>query len=259
MYGICNLSIVPGRAEPSGKSEMTTQLLLGEHFTILEEKEEWIRILSGIDNYECWINNKQYAAVREKTFLQMQEGKRLRINELFTLVTDKSSGNPMPVVMGSVLPEFANGTFRIEENSSYEYEGAVAEKDQEINPHHILQTAGMFINAPYLWGGRTCWGIDCSGFTQLVYAVNGIELPRDAWQQAETGSPLSFVEEALPGDLAFFDNEEGRITHVGIIMDDNQIIHASGRVRVDKFDHYGIFHSERKKYSHMLRVIKRVI
>ena len=102
-------------------------------------------------------------------------------------------------------------------------------------------------------------GIDCSGFTQLVYKINGIKLPRDASQQVEIGTPLNFVEEAEAGDLAFFDNEEGKITHVGILLDNERIIHASGCVKIDKFDHYGIFNSNTKKYSHTLRVIKKVI
>jgi cell wall-associated NlpC family hydrolase len=237
---------------------MVSQLLMGEHFTILEEKEEWIRIRIAHDNYECWMSQKQYAPIREKTFNELQENPKARINELFTLIMDAGNNGPVPAVMGTVLPFYSNQVFRLEENSSYGYEGGVALANKPA-AKNILQTAEMFLNAPYLWGGRTCWGIDCSGFTQVVFSVNGFQLPRDAYQQAEVGNALSFVEEAEPGDLAFFDNEEGKITHVGIIMDNNRIVHASGKVRIDKFDHYGIFHTERKKYSHMLRVIKRII
>ena len=115
------------------------------------------------------------------------------------------------------------------------------------------------MNAPYLWGGRSPFGIDCSGFTQLSFKLNGYKLPRDAYQQVELGTPLSFVEEAEAGDLAFFDNEEGKIVHVGILLNDHQIIHASGFVKIDRFDHYGIFNSDTKRYSHTLRVIKRIL
>ena len=110
-----------------------------------------------------------------------------------------------------------------------------------------------------MWGGRSFFGIDCSGFTQIAFKLNGFKLPRDASQQALIGTPLSFVEEAQAGDLAFFDNEEGKIIHVGIILEDAKIIHASGKVRVDKLDHYGIFNVDSKRYSHHLRVIKRVL
>ncbi len=130
---------------------------------------------------------------------------------------------------------------------------------QHISRNKIIATAHPYLNSPYLWGGRSFFGIDCSGFTQIVYKLNGFKLPRDASQQALLGLSLSFVEEAQAGDLAFFDNEEGRITHVGIVLDDNKIMHASGKVRRDKLDHYGIFNLDTKKYSHHLRVIKPVL
>ena len=112
---------------------------------------------------------------------------------------------------------------------------------------------------PYLWGGKSTFGIDCSGLTQQVYKLGGYELPRDAYQQAELGEVLSFVEEAEPGDLAFFDNADGKIIHVGIILGDYKIIHAHGKVRIDPFDSNGIFNTDSQKYSHKLRFIKKVI
>jgi cell wall-associated NlpC family hydrolase len=117
----------------------------------------------------------------------------------------------------------------------------------------------MYLNAPYLWGGKTPFGIDCSGFTQMVYKLNGYNIYRDASQQATQGEALSFIEESEPGDLAFFDNNEGSITHVGIIMKDNYIIHAHGCVRIDRLDHTGIFNNEMNTHTHKLRVIKRII
>ena len=117
----------------------------------------------------------------------------------------------------------------------------------------------MYLNAPYLWGGKTPFGIDCSGFTQMVYKLNGFALPRDAYQQAEIGETLSFVEEAEPGDLAFFDDDEGNIIHVGMVLEQGTIIHASGKVRIDALDHQGIYNKELKNYSHKLRLIKKII
>jgi cell wall-associated NlpC family hydrolase len=131
--------------------------------------------------------------------------------------------------------------------------------NQKGSAQDIISTAYLLINAPYLWGGKNPFGIDCSGFTQIVYKLNGYKLPRDASQQVELGTPLSFVEEAEAGDLAFFDNEEGNIVHVGILLNNEQIIHASGSVRIDKYDHYGIFNKSLGKYSHSMRVIKRVL
>jgi cell wall-associated NlpC family hydrolase len=117
----------------------------------------------------------------------------------------------------------------------------------------------MYLNAPYLWGGKTPFGIDCSGFTQMVYKLNGYHLLRDASQQASQGIPLSFIEESEPGDLAFFDNEEGNIIHVGIMMENNYIIHASGKVRIDRLDHLGIYNADTNRHTHKLRVIKKII
>ncbi len=258
MYGICNLSLVPCRQEPANKSEMVNQLLFGDCFSIIEEKEEWIKIKQVHDEYESWINMKQYIPVKEKTFLDIKKKPSLFCSDLISLIHDKQKGISFPVVMGSLLPYFHEKKLQLE-NYEYEFDGSYVSTETKGNPGQITQTAFQFLNAPYLWGGRSALGIDCSGFTQIVYKVNGYQLPRDAWQQANCGSPLSFVEEAEPGDLAFFDNEEGKIIHVGIVLSGQQIIHASGCVRIDHFDHYGIFHSERKKYSHNLRVIKRVI
>jgi cell wall-associated NlpC family hydrolase len=123
----------------------------------------------------------------------------------------------------------------------------------------LIENALIYLNAPYLWGGRSPFGIDCSGFTQLVYRLQGIKLPRDAYQQAEVGNTLSFIEESEEGDLAFFDNTEGKIIHVGIIMKNNYIIHASGKVRIDRIDQQGIFNSSLKTHTHKLRLIKSIV
>ena len=140
---------------------------------------------------------------------------------------------------------------------NHSYEGKITEglKDKS----QLLKTAFSYLNAPYLWGGKTPFGIDCSGFTQMVYKLNGYRILRDASQQATQGEALSFIEESEPGDLAFFDNSEGHITHVGIIMPNNYIIHAHGKVRIDRLDHSGIYNEEKRQHTHKLRVIKKII
>jgi cell wall-associated NlpC family hydrolase len=129
---------------------------------------------------------------------------------------------------------------------------------EKKNKEQLIETALMYLNAPYLWGGKTPFGIDCSGFTQMVYRLNGFKLMRDASEQAKQGDALSFIEESTPGDLAFFDNKEGAITHVGIIMENNHIIHAHGKVRIDRLDQTGIYNADLRTYSHKLRVIKSI-
>jgi gamma-D-glutamyl-L-lysine dipeptidyl-peptidase len=257
-YGICLLSIVPGRKEPQSTSEMVTQLLFGEHYTVIESDDDWAKITTAYDNYTCWISIKQHHKITESTFQQLQKHPATHLNELVQLVHDKSGNNSFPITLGATLPFFKDNVTTI---GSYEFEcaGNILIGNQKKTAKDILLTANRYLNAPYLWGGKTPFGIDCSGFTQQVFKLNGYKLPRDAYQQVELGTPLSFVEEAEAGDLAFFDNEEGKIVHVGILLNNEQIIHASGSVRIDAFDHYGIFSSNTKKYSHTLRVIKRVL
>lgn len=256
-YGICLLSVVPCRKEASNTSEMVTQLLFGEHYSVKVQTDEWVHIIIAYDKYECWINRKQHTKISEATFKLLELQSQFVASELLQFITNKTNGLRFPVPIGSTLPGLLNNECKVEQNS-FTYEGQAVNSSYKKEEKDIIATAQLFLNAPYLWGGKNILGIDCSGFTQIVYKLNGYKLPRDAYQQAELGHPLSFVEEAEAGDLAFFDNEEGNIVHVGIIMDDQRIIHASGMVRIDKFDHYGIFHSENKKYSHMLRVIKRI-
>ena len=259
MFGICNQSIVPCRSEAGHRSEMVTQLLFGEHFTIVEETEEWLPIITAYDTYDCWISNKQYLSIKEETFKKLQSEHQPLCAEPMQLIQDKNTSGFFPIVAGSTLPFLTKNTMQVE-NSLYEFSGEyVLPNEDTIARNKIISTGFNYLNSPYLWGGRSFFGIDCSGFTQIVFKLNGFKLPRDASQQALLGLPLSFVEEAQAGDLAFFDNEEGKIIHVGIILDDAKIVHASGKVRVDKLDHYGIFNVDTKRYSHHLRVIKRIL
>ncbi len=255
-FGICILSIVPCRKEASSASEMVTQLLFGETYTVVEDKEDWLQITTTYDNYPCWINAKQHTPLSEADFKKINQ--QALSSELVQIVNNTASNSVFPLTIGATLFNLKDTQCTLS-NLSFSFDCQVVDSSQKRSVKELIDTAYLFLNAPYLWGGRSPFGIDCSGLTQLVYKLNGYKLPRDASQQVELGFPLSFVEEAEPGDLAFFDNEAGNIVHVGIILDNQQIIHASGSVRIDKFDHYGIFHSDTKKYSHMLRVIKKII
>ncbi|GAB4140973.1 MAG: C40 family peptidase [Bacteroidia bacterium] len=258
MFGVCHLSVVPCRREPSDKSEMVTQLLFGDAFEVLEEKGSWHRIITEWDRYEAWIDRKQYLPVSRTTFENLKNNPAPVAGDLIQIITDHKTGNSFPVVLGSSLPFYHGGECRIEDNV-FSFEGNVRPFETVTDRSSIIETAMMFVNSPYLWGGRSPLGIDCSGFTQIVFKANGIRIKRDAYQQVEIGDAYSFVEEAQPGDLAFFDNEEGRIIHVGIVAGENKIIHASGRVRIDHYDHYGIFTPERGGYTHNLRIIKNIL
>lgn len=247
-YGICNLSIVPIRSEASDKSEQTSQLLYGETFIILDEKKKWTKIKLCFDDYVGWINNKQFDIIDENQLKIIEKEPQIYSYDLVEFVENVNQ-ELIAIPIGSSL----NALNILKHN----YDGNKISGIQEKS--NIITTALRFLNSPYLWGGRTPFGIDCSGFTQVVYKLNGYKLERDSHLQAKQGSSLSFIEESESGDLAFFDNKEGEIVHVGIIMDNNHIIHASGKVRVDRIDQTGIYNSQSKKHTHKLRVIKKII
>ena len=249
---------MPCRAEASDKSEMVTQLLFGECFYILEKEKNWIKIKVFADGYECWIGSKQFQSISEKTFQYLTTSSHFVSSDLISVVTNKLTQVVFPVPLGSSFLGEGTHEFSIE-NVPYLFEGNSRKCYQEDIRKGIIDASFMYLNAPYLWGGRGPLGIDCSGFTQVVYKLNGLQLLRDASQQATQGTVLNFVEEALPGDLAFFDNEEGNIIHVGIVLPNNKIIHASGSVRIDEFDHQGIFNTDKRFYTHNLRVLKSII
>lgn len=256
-YGICSLSIVPGRLEPSDPSEMVTQLLFGELYRVIDERKKWVKVRGTHDGYEAWIDRKQHTELREAEFNQLLAAPKHYANELISIMNHTHDGSFSSIVLGSMLPNYANESCSIL-SQEFTIDGHVIQ-NPTVGRNLLIETAFLYLNAPYLWGGRTPFGIDCSGFSQIVYRMCGVDLPRDASLQAEIGDRLSFIEEAIPGDLAFFDNAEGRITHVGILLGDNKIIHASGKVRVDRIDHQGIFNDEMRDYSHHLRLITRVI
>jgi len=254
-YGICNLSIVPLRIDPDDTSEMISQVLFGDYFKILEIRKHWSKIRLTFDKYEGWIDHKQYQEISEETFNNIAKEPTVLAGELIDFATDENH-HFSTVILGSNLPFYSNQKLQINQ-SNFIYEGCVYSKKKA--KENIVKFAQKYINTPYLWGGKTPFGIDCSGFTQMVYKLCGYKLLREASQQATQGEVLSFIEESEPGDLAFFDNNEGIITHVGIIMKDNYIIHAYGKVRIDRIDHSGIFNIDTKRHTHKLRVIKKII
>ena len=247
-YGLCNLSIVPLRSEASDTSEMVSQVMYGDLFKVLEKTNKWVYIRLDFDGYEGWIDPKQYIEVSEDDFLKLKNLPKKYASNLVDIVSTFEK-ELLPITMGSSV-EVANFL-------KHSFEGEYNEGI--LSNNHLVEIAHHYLNSPYLWGGKTPFGIDCSGFTQMVYKMSGYKLLRDASQQATQGDALSFIEESEPGDLAFFDNEEGIITHVGIILKDNYIIHAHGKVRIDLLDHSGIFNLDRKVHTHKLRVIKRII
>lgn len=247
-YGICNLSIVPLRLETSDTSEMVSQVLYGDVFKIIEMRKSWCKIRLAFDKYEGWIDTKQYFEISQEVYNDLRHETPKLSLDLIEFIQDKNE-QLYSIPLGSQL----NGLPVLE----HTYDGLISEEKKSKD--HLITTAFNYLNTPYLWGGKTPFGIDCSGFTQMVYKLNGYKLLRDASQQATQGEALSFIEESEPGDLAFFDNADGNIVHVGIIMKDNYIIHAHGKVRIDRLDHSGIYNVDKRMHTHKLRVIKKII
>jgi hypothetical protein len=229
---ICTNVIIPLRAAPSHRAEMVTQLLFGERFSIVESSGTWLRIETLFDTYSGWIDSAQYGCIRE-------DGSRMKIipgSELFEVKDDFSgfrAGGENYVLPGMDPVKFAPAASPVE-------------------------TAMQFLNTPYLWGGRTPMGIDCSGLVQIAFKIHGIALPRDASQQAQKGATIDFISDAKPGDILFFSADTDNISHTGILLSKETIIHAAGMVRRDRVDHQGIWRDEAGRYTHRLRLIKRM-
>jgi hypothetical protein len=258
-YGISGLSIIPVRREPSEQSEMVTQILYGEHFIVNEMMLGWANVKLAFDGYEGWIDMKMITPLMERSYQKIDKSPFAVTTDIFNIIPVNAEQTVM-IVAGSTLPCWRPNLkeFSIQ-YGVFSHSGNVTYRKPPNIRKVIIDQALKYYNAPYLWGGRSPLGIDCSGLAQVIYKMAGFAIPRDASQQVHLGKALSFMEETKPGDLAFFDNEEGRIVHVGIIWEKNKIIHASGQVRIDNVDQFGIYNVETKRYTHQMRVMKRII
>lgn len=234
---------------------MVSQVLFGETFTVIEEEKEWSKIRLTFDNIEGFINNEQYLKITKNFFLELKTEKQYFSGEIVDFITN-SKNELTTIPLGATLPFYNNEKLQIN-GEFYLYEGSILLDKRAKN--EISKTAFTYLNTPFLWGGKTPFGIDASGFVQMVYKLCGYQLFREAKLQATQGEVLSFIEESEAGDLAFFDNDEGEIIHVGIILKDYHIIHAHGKVRIDTLDHSGIFNADTQKHTHKLRIIKKLI
>jgi len=251
-YAAVIVGAAPVRCKARHESEMANQLLFGETVKVLKEKKGlWAKVRSFHDGYEGWMIKSQLLETDEHLA-------KLNIEYVSTgflnLIHFKEMTIRIP--LGASLPRFADGQGMIGD-LPYHIEGSYGKRnEQKPNAELIKQLTFQWLNAPYQWGGRTMLGVDCSGFVQVNYKMMGIDLPRDAWQQAQQGEAVRKLKEAVCGDLAFFDDRE-EIVHVGILLGDGKIIHTSGKVRIDTIDKKGIINSDTGKRTHSLRVIKR--
>ena len=265
MYGVANLSVLNMRAEPSHRAELVSQMLFGDAYEVVEEASEWLKVRTCDCGYEGWITRRLHNPLHEKDVEDYLSADKYLVRDLLLPIANFENNISFPIFIGSSFPYPKDGIL-ILGNSVFTVkipdEVPVKEAHGISLPQlKLMQFAATFLNAPYLWGGRTPAGIDCSGFSQLAYKSVGIALPRDASQQVECGTTVDFVEEAQIGDLAFFSSSSDAesISHVGIVCGKNKIIHSSGKVRIDSLDSTGIFCNEEGRYTHFLRIIKRIM
>lgn len=246
---VCLVNISPVRASNSDTSEIVTQLLFGEVFTLHEITQSWCRITTFNDNYEGWIDLKHALILSEKEIKKWSDIAVPQLDLTRELITPWGK---QLISRGAYIPfdfreEFNIGpsAFKLSSTSLFD------------KPLYPFQLALEYLNTPYLWGGKSPFGIDCSGLTQMVYRFYDYNLPRDASQQVEVGQEIDY-NDLQANDLAFFENANGKITHVGVVGEDQTIIHAAGRVRVDILTRAGIFNDELQQLTHNLKVIKRL-
>lgn len=251
------------RGEPSERAEMVSQLIFGDAYTIEQKQDQWLQVRTCDCDYLGWISAKMHNPISEEDAIQYLDAPHYVVKDYLLIIKTIENQIAFPIFKGSSFAYPTDGIltmgksiFKIDLPEEKSAAPAVGLSSKQAE---LMEFAASYLQTPYLWGGRTPAGIDCSGFSQIVYKSIGIGLPRDASQQVNCGTTVDFVDEAEAGDLAFFQNEEGRIVHVGIICGDREIIHASGRVKIDTIDSTGIFSKEESKYTHNLRIIKRIL
>lgn len=258
-FVICIVAVAPLRAEAAHQSEMVSQILFGELAEIIEGNAQlptgsFVKLRMLVDGYEGWCQSAQLAllpdAMRSNLHNQIAPA---YINTVFINET------PMQVPFGASIGLMHPSAIDIAGMKMAYTDQVHDPSEQSFDAALFKQIAHLFLNTPYLWGGRSIWGIDCSGFVQQVYRYFNHYLPRDAYQQAELGNDIGFLAEAQCGDLAYFDNADGKITHVGIMLSPETIIHASGKVRIDRIDQAGILNTDTGERTHQLRIVKRLI
>lgn len=258
MYGVANLSVISMRSEPSHRAELVSQLLFGDAYHILEETPEWLQIETYDCNYVGWIDRRLHNPYSNKEIHEYLSAPKYVVRDILFFVESLATHVRFPIFIGSSFPLPQDGVVTLGA-SSFKVDLPKEAAPQSDLRARLLQFATTYLQSPYLWGGRTPAGIDCSGFAQIVYKSIDIAIPRDASQQVACGTTVDFVDQAEVGDLAFFENDNGDITHVGMVCAPGKILHASAKVRIDTLDSTGIFCLEEGRYTHRLRIIKRLI
>lgn len=256
-YGVCRLAVVTVRKESDHKSEPVTQLLFGDHYEALESSKDqkWIQIRINADESTGWIDKLQHHSISSEYHQQISLANFKITTDIASTILYKKT--QLTIVLGSIVPISGSELFKMEEQ--FAFNGEAKSLGQRRDFEFLRSVAGKYLNAPHLPGGKSPFGIDAPGFVQMSFRLTGWQLPRDINQQSTFGKPVADIGEAQPGDLAFFKGKDGRINHVGILLDEQKIIHCSGRVRIDYLMEDGILAAETKIYTHTLATLRRIL
>jgi len=260
-FGVCHLSQISMREKPCHTSQLVSQLLFGDAYQVEEVVDDWLKIKTFDCGYEGFIDKRLWNEMHEKDAAEYSSLKKYFVTDYLIFIKEFETNVTFPVFMGSSFPYpkdnmliLGNAIFLIELPKEPVFPQSPTLSGQQTV---LLRFASGFLRAPYLWGGRTPAGIDCSALVQLAFKSIGISLPRDTSQQVNHGVQIDFATEWQVGDVAFFDNEEGKIIHTGIICGKDKILHSSGFVKIDHLDTTGIYNKQNELYTHKLRIVKR--
>ena len=256
-HAVCHLNVIPVRSKPSDEDLMISQMLFGETCIILEKKNKhWYKIQTSICNIMGWVRSIQVMLMEENMYEKYVENSSTALEICHPIFNDDISKS---IVIGSSLPQY-DGISCLMPDNKYVYNGQAASSlGLEQFSELIVKIARRYLYSPELQGGRTPFGIDPGALIQNVFNFFNVSLPRFPHEQYLLGEIIDFVEMSCEGDLAFCMDEMGQIHHVGLIIGEKKVMHVHGCVRIDKLDHHGFFNVEMKKYTHKLRIIKRVI
>lgn len=257
MYGLITMPLVPVRIDADHRSEMISQLLFGEYAAVVTQVDNWVQIASAKDKITGWVEKKMLTLISDSTLNALMTMVNFPLYRPYNIIYNIRKNQTMLIPGGSIIYDPDGDDFKIG-NEKWSLIDPVEMPVLPCPVHRILEIANQYLNTPFLLGGKSILGIDCSGFVQLTFGISGYSLPRFVADQVETGSTVDFITEAVSGDLAFFQDENGLLDHVGILIDNNKIIHVSGCVRIDMVDSQGIINVD-GGYTHYLRVIKRLI
>ncbi len=256
-YGVCRLAVVPVRSESKDNSEQLTQLLFGDHYEVISVStdKKWLHIRIHADGYEGWLDGKQHHAITKEYFDQINQTDFRITLEVSSPVLYKKL--PLTIVMGSIVPISTSELFKLEEQFAFngESKGLGQKRDVEF----LKTIAKKYTGAPFQSGGKSPFGIDHAAFVQMLFRICGYSLSRDVKGQSTQGKKVKNLEEAQSGDIAFFTGKGGALSHCGVLLAPDKIIHASGSVRVDMLLEDGILNGDTKVYTHTLHSVRRIL